>query len=220
MKAIVFDLDGTLIHSTADLQAAVNAMLAEESADALDEATVQSFVGNGLAKLVERVMEATGLDAARHVALTERTLQHYNRENGRRTTVYPGAAGCLRHLADHGHALGICTNKPAAPARHILEKLGLARYFQAIVGGDSLNVRKPDPQPLLHTLTLLEAGPADALYVGDSEVDAETATRADIPFALYTEGYRKTPVASFETVLQFADFADLQAFILDPAQVG
>ena len=212
-STIIFDLDGTLIHSVPDMHAAVNALLVEESAQPLDEATVQSFVGNGLPKLVERVIGAAGLDMARHQELSDRTLAFYNRENGARTHPYPGVSELLDGLSARGAALGICTNKPEAPAHHILEHLGLARRFPVIVGGDSLEKRKPDPEPLLHTMRALGSDAAQTLYVGDSEVDAETAERAGLPFALYTRGYRKSPSEDFETILAFDHFDELAQYL-------
>ena len=213
MKAVIFDLDGTLIHSVPDMHAAVNALLGEESAQPLDEATVQSFVGDGLAKLVERVMRASGLDMAFHEDLTARTLAHYNRENGSRTRPYPLVPETLAALKAKDFALGICTNKPAAPARDVLDHLGLLSHFDVVVGGDTLACRKPDPAPLLHVMSLLGATPEQALYVGDSEVDAATAQAANIDFALYTEGYRKTRIEDFDTVLAFDRFDKLAAFL-------
>ncbi len=208
---IVFDLDGTLIDSAPDLRAAANIMLAGEGAEPLDLPTVISFIGNGLPKLVERSMGARGIDAGEHVRLTQVTLEAYNRDPATLTTIYPGVEQALSRLKFAGHRLGMCTNKPHAPAVDILDRLGLAQYFDAVVGGDTLAVKKPDPEPLLHTLVQLGDGPA--LYVGDSEVDAETAARAGVDFALFTEGYRKTPITDLPHKLAFTHFDDLRKAI-------
>jgi phosphoglycolate phosphatase len=108
--------------------------------------------------------------------------------------------------------MGLCTNKPEAPARAILAHLGLERYFAAVVGGDTLGVTKPDPRPLAHLLAALPPGPR--LYVGDSEVDAETARAAGVQFALFTEGYRKVPVADLPHDVSFSNFKDLPAIVV------
>jgi phosphoglycolate phosphatase len=107
--------------------------------------------------------------------------------------------------------MAVCTNKPEAPAREILRLLDAEHYFEVLVGGDSLPVHKPDPAPLLECLKQLNV--ETCLYVGDSEVDAETADRAKMPMAIFTEGYRKTPVAELPHDFAFNDFAELGPYI-------
>ncbi len=208
---LIFDLDGTLIDSAPDIHAAANRMLAGEGVEPLDLPTITSFIGNGLPKLVERVMAARGMDPARHKALTQITLDHYNADATTLTRPYPGVPQALQALEAAGHRLALCTNKPEAPARAVLADLGLAGHFPVIVGGDTLAVNKPDPAPALACVEAMGGGAA--AYVGDSEVDAETAQRAGLPFYLFTEGYRKSPVAALPHKAVFADFADLPALI-------
>ena len=217
MTTIIFDLDGTLIHSTPDMTVAMNRMLAEESMKPLDGATLQGFVGDGLFKLVERVIDYVGLELARLDEIAPRVLAHYNAVNGQNTVLYPGVEECLGALAAAGHRLGICTNKPEAPARHVVEHFGLTGLFAAVVGGDTLAVRKPDAEPLLHTSALLGGTADDTIFVGDSEVDEATARNASIPFALYTQGYRKKAVADFHTALAFDDFPELTRWLAERA---
>lgn len=212
MARLVFDLDGTLIDSAGEIHAAVVRMLEEEGAPLLDYATVVSFVGNGLPHLVARVIEATGLDIARHEALTARVLWHYNDIGGAMTAPYPGVMDALTKLRARGHRLGICTNKPEAPANHIVGLL-LPGLFDVVIGGDSLSARKPDPEPLSATAKTLGDGPI--IFVGDSEVDAETAERADIPFLLFERGYRKSPVEAIRHSRSFDAFAQLPAIVED-----
>lgn len=209
--SVVFDLDGTLIHSTPDIQAAVNRMLAGEGAEPLDLATVTSFVGNGLPKLVERVIAARGLAVQDHKRLTSVTLELYEAAPADLTHPYPGVVAALRALAAAGHPMGLCTNKPEAAVRAILRALGLAEFFTSVVGGDRLATIKPDPA-MLH-LSVAELGGGPAVFVGDSEVDAATAEAARLPFALYTEGYRKSPVSALPHDVAFADFADLPGLV-------
>lgn len=211
MVAIIFDLDGTLVHSTPDIQAAVNRMLVAEGAEPLDIATVTGFVGNGLPKLVERVMEHRGLPKSDHARLAQTTLEFYSAATADLTRPYPGVVAALRSLAAAGHPLGVCTNKPEAAARAVLEALGLLGFFASVVGGDRLATTKPDPA-MLH-LSIAELGGGVAIFVGDSEVDAATAEAAGAPFALYTEGYRKTPVAELFHDATFASFADLPGVV-------
>jgi phosphoglycolate phosphatase len=211
MKAAVFDLDGTLIHSLPDIHAAVASVLQAEGLPPLDIQTVGSFVGNGLPRLVELVIEEIGVNPSRLDAMTEQVQAQYKKENGRLTRTYRGVEACLANLADQNLVMGICTNKPEEPARDIVHHLGIARYFPVIIGGDTLQHRKPDPAPLLETIARLNVSPSEAIFVGDSEVDAATAAAASVPFALYTEGYRKSQVSELPHDLVFDHFDHLPA---------
>ena len=207
MIAILFDLDGTLIDSVPDIQAAVNHVFEAEGQAGFDLATVTGFVGNGLPMLVRRAMAARSLDAAAHDRLTQAVLARYTTAGSGLTRVYPGVSAALELLQTAGHPMGICTNKPEAAARQILEELDLAQFFQSIVGGDRLSVLKPDPAPL--HLCMAELGVETALFVGDSEIDAAAAQQANLPFLLYTEGYRKSPVAALPHDASFETFSAL-----------
>ncbi|MSU90158.1 phosphoglycolate phosphatase [Rhodobacteraceae bacterium 2CG4] len=214
MNAIIFDLDGTLIDSAPDLRAAANAMLAEFGAPPLTLDEVRGFIGNGVPKLVERCLAARGIDPAVHLDAVARFSAHYDVAPAALTVLYPGARTALQVLA-RSHPLGLCTNKPEAPARKLLTHFGLETLFGAVIGGDSLPVRKPDPAPLIAARDAL--GAAAAVYVGDSEVDAETAQAAAMPFALFTGGYRKTPVSGIAHWRAFAAHDALPGLILRDA---
>jgi phosphoglycolate phosphatase len=209
MTAIVFDLDGTLIHSALDIHAAAAAMLLAEGREPLPLDTVISFIGDGMPVLVERVMGATGLSAADHARLLGDFRTRYEAEPTRLTQLYPGVREALEAFRADGIALGICTNKPEGITREILGLFGLTDVFPAVIGGDSLSVRKPDPTGLLECFRRL--GADGGLYVGDSEVDAETAERAGLPFALFTQGYRRGPAEAMRASFAFDDFARLPA---------
>ncbi|MEO3430136.1 phosphoglycolate phosphatase [Pelagibius sp. CAU 1746] len=213
--AIVFDLDGTLVDSIPDIHAAVSVFLTERGHAPLDLATITGFVGNGVPVLLERVLRAVGeaSDAETlHTALP-RFIEIYGAAPADRSKLYPGVAGALETLATAGHRLGICTNKPEAPARKMVEILGIAGFIATLTGGDTLATRKPDPAPLRHTAGRLQAAPGAIIYVGDSEVDAATAAAAGVPFVLYTEGYRKSPVTQIAHHAAFSDFAELPGLV-------
>lgn len=209
--ALIFDLDGTLIDSLPDLGAAVNRMLAGEGQPPMEAAEVRSYVGNGAPVLVARVMAARGIDTARHAALSGAMIADYTRHSTDLTRPYPGVPEALTALADAGFRLGLCTNKPAAPTRAILADLGLARFFAAVIAGDTLARRKPDAAPLRAALDALGGGAC--LYVGDSEVDATCAANAALPFALYTRGYLHGAADQITAAACFDDFADLAAIV-------
>jgi len=203
---VVFDLDGTLVDSLPGIAAAANGFLAEEGRPALPVERVAGFVGRGEDVFLERLMEAGGLDAARFCEVKPRFLEIYA-EASRGTRLFPGARAMLDGFRDAGVPLGLCTNKPSGPMRVVLEAAALDGVFDAIVAGDEVARRKPDPAPLLAVLSRL--GASFGLYVGDSEVDAETAARAGVPFALYTEGIRTRPVAELPHDHAFSDFGAL-----------
>ena len=114
-------------------------------------------------------------------------------------------------MLNANHDLGICTNKPLKPALKILKHLKLDHFFKCVTGGDNPLARKPDPRPLFKTSESIGGGPC--IYVGDSEVDAETAKRAEVPFLLFSQGYRKTPVEKIPHTFQFSSFKELPELI-------
>ncbi len=202
-RIVVFDLDGTLIDSAPDIAAAANAMLREIGREALPLQRIVSFVGNGVPKLVERCLDATGgRDEAGFRAALAIFRRVYDADPATLTRPYPGVPELLEALAGAGFALGICTNKPEAPSRAILEALGLAGRFGAVVGGDTLPVTKPDPAPLHEAVSRLGGG-----------ADEATAKAAGLPFLFFTGGYRKKPAEAFEAEFAFDRFEALAAYL-------
>jgi phosphoglycolate phosphatase len=174
----------------------------------------RSFIGEGAAVFVSRMMLARRIatTAKRHAILLEEFLEQYefSIENA---VFYPGAFEVLSTLKADGHILALCTNKPELPARAVIRHMGLEPLFDAFMAGGMIDSRKPAPDMLLHTLHSFDDGPA--LYVGDSEIDAETARRAEVPFALYAGGYRKRPVSDIHNDWVFQDFATLPGIVAE-----
>lgn len=194
-KAVVFDLDGTLVDTAGDLHLILTELMVEEGLPTPPLETMRGMIGDGAKVLLARAFAAAGVtpEAARLDALYAVFLERYTAEPCRRSTLYPGAAELLALLAEAGCGLGLCTNKPQRPSELLLESLGVAARFGAIVGGDSLPVRKPDPAHLGAVLDRLGATAADAVMVGDSRNDVITAQAAGVPCVLVSFGYTTVP---------------------------
>lgn len=210
MARIVFDLDGTLIDSVPDIHGIACAVLADEGHDPITLDQARDFVGNGAAVFVAKMRAVRGIADSEQTRLYGAFVGRYDTAV-HLTVPYPGVLQALKDLKAAGHSLGICTNKPISPCRAVLVHLGMDHYFDTMWGGDSLSVHKPDPAPLHAAFKALGGGPK--LYVGDSDVDAETGERAGVPFMLFTEGYRKLPVDGMPHTVAFDDFADLPKLV-------
>ena len=210
--SVIFDLDGTLIDSVPAIHAVSNAVLTELGFAPLSLGMIRSFVGKGVPHLVRQLLISSGEDpdGALFAHVEHALIKRYETDvDG--NVVYPGVPGALDELAARGCRLAICTNKPYAPAEAALRHVGLWERFEVVLGGDSRPTRKPDPEMLHHCHALLGGGAM--IYVGDSEVDAETAASAKARFALYTEGYRKTPVHELPHDVAFSDYKMLPAIV-------
>ncbi|WP_298491410.1 phosphoglycolate phosphatase [uncultured Maritimibacter sp.] len=207
---IVFDLDGTLVDSAPDIRAGVNSAMEARGLAPFALEDIIRFIGNGLPRLVERVAHARGVTDV--PALHLEVAAAYDAFNGALTRPYPGVRAALASLAAKGHPLGICTNKPLGATRDLLTRIALSDPFAVVIGGDSLAVRKPDPAPLAAAFDAL--GPS-GIFVGDSEVDAQTAQDLGVPFMLFTEGYRKSPTASIPHCARFSDWADVPGLVTE-----
>ncbi len=208
-QVIVFDLDGTLIHSAPDLHAAANVALQAAGREQISLAQVVSFIGNGVGMLVERALKATGPWTAE---LQDETLAafmaFYEQNTTTLTAPYAGVIRCLEELQAAGVIMGVCTNKPQAPAREICAALGLSGFFDEICGARPDLARKPDPAPLLQTIRALDGDPSRTLYVGDSAVDYRTAQNASVPFRLFSGGYLNHPLPHLRSDQIFESWAD------------
>jgi phosphoglycolate phosphatase len=177
---VAFDLDGTLADTRADLAAATNHVLRSFGLAEIPPRSVYALVGEGARRLVERALGPERAD--RIDEGVRRFLEYYGAHLLDATTLYPGVADALAALADHGVVLSVLSNKPEAMSRTVLDGLGVHGRFRAIVGGDSLPTRKPDPAGL-DSLRRLTGTSHDAmLLVGDSPIDVATAANASIDF--------------------------------------
>lgn len=200
VDAVLFDLDGTLLDTVNDLGEAANRMLADMVRPQRSIEEVHSYVGKGIPNLVRRCMtdgcEATEAEIDAAIA---RFKIHYAEVNGSRSRVYPGVVDALQALADKGLRLACVTNKAEAFTLPLIERMGIASYFSAVVSGDTLAVKKPDPAVLHHACALLGTTSDRALMIGDSANDADAARGAGMPVLLVTYGYSEgVPVDTIE----------------------
>jgi phosphoglycolate phosphatase len=201
--AILFDLDGTLIDSAADITQSVNHVRQSLGLAPLARSEVVAAVGDGLAMLLQRTVPGAGAEAI------ERYRAHHAEHCLDHTVLYPGVREGLAAIADRA-ALGVVTNKPHAFTERILRGLAVEQYFRVVVGGDGEAGRKPDPRPILHALEVLGTGPWNALMAGDSAGDVRAGLAAGTATAFVTWGFR--PLASLAELRPdhvLADFAEL-----------
>jgi phosphoglycolate phosphatase len=209
-RTVVFDLDGTLADTAADLLAAANACFRGLGhGDMLGPGdAVTAFQGGramlrlGFARLGEG--DETAVDAQYPVL-----LRAYGDAICVHTRLYPGAAEAVQALRGAGFATAICTNKPEGLARLLLDRLGVADLFGAVVGSDTLPVRKPDPVPLIEALARVGGTAARALLLGDTVTDRDTGRNAGVPVALVTFGPEGDAVARLAPEALLHRFADL-----------
>ncbi len=213
-KAIIFDLDGTLIDSAPDLRTACNKLLSKyERCEISLEETMQ-FVGNGATKLVERAFQATGeaVDKSALPGLTEEFLGFYDGHEADETQLFNGVEDTLMTLKGKGVRLALCTNKPRTPTLNLLRDLNLTDFFEVIYGGDDVAHKKPDPQMLHNALIDMGLEAKDCIMVGDSPNDIGAAKNAGMRNIAVSFGYRKVPVEDMgadHVVDRFGDITDL-----------
>src|SRR5690625_140716 len=194
-NAVLFDLDGTLVNTITDLADATNAMLEQLGLHPLSLETITSYVGKGSETLVVRALSGTADRTAPDPDLTARALelffQHYRRTNGLRSELYPGVQKGLRAFRQARVKMAVVTNKPEEFTHTLLIRKGPAHFFDAVVGGDTCERKKPDPMPLQHARRQLDVAPENALMIGDSINDTQAARAAGIPVLAVPYGYNE-----------------------------
>lgn len=191
VKAIVFDLDGTLADTAADIRGALVRALATERLPPVDLASVRLMIGGGPRLLVIRALERLCVDDDANLVarLTDRFHVEYLAQGRRLSRLYPGVSRSLERMKSAGLKLGVCSNKPDDVCHIVVDSFGLGDKLDAVLGSGTGLPRKPDPAPLLHVIEQLGASPATALYVGDSETDVRAARAAGVAVVLVSYGY-------------------------------
>lgn len=198
-RAVIFDLDGTLVDTAPDLMGATNFVLGGLGRRALAMDEVRAFVGHGARALLTRGLAATGgLPEGYDVEPDYRRFVAYYSDNiAGASAPFPGIVRLLDRLQDEGFGLGVCTNKLEGLSVQLLEALDLAKYFGSVVGPDTLGIAKPDPKPFYEAVNRLDLDSPRALMVGDSETDILTARNAGVPVIGVPFGYTPRPVEDF-----------------------
>jgi phosphoglycolate phosphatase len=214
MRTAVFDLDGTLADTAGDLIAAANATLAEAGhGTPLDSLRDRATAFAGGRAMLRAGLGRAGADEDEAEALYPRLLDRYAAALAVETRLYDGAEAALDRLAAEGWQLAVCTNKPERLARLLLEALGVAGRFVALLGADSLPWRKPDPRHLTETIARAGGEASRAALVGDTVSDREAARAAGIPCVLVGFGPEGGAVAALAPEAVVADFAELPAVL-------
>ena len=206
VRALIFDLDGTLIDSKLDLALAVNAMLAEMGREPLPHETIFGYIGQGAPKLIARALgKGATREECRHGL--EFFIQYYSIHKLDNTSLYPGVRETLDALS--GMPMAVLTNKPVGASRGILQGLGLAETFQIIYGGNSFERKKPDPMGVETILREFGAAPAQVMFVGDSEIDVQTARNAGTWVCGVTYGFGSHRLTEFPPDLLVDNLTEL-----------
>ncbi|MDH0864862.1 phosphoglycolate phosphatase [Mitsuaria sp. GD03876] len=187
--AFMIDLDGTLVDTLGDFVAVLDRVMADMALPAVSRDFVEHTIGQGSEHLIRSVLAEAGAPQERYEEAWALYQRHYEVLNGEFADVFPGVVEGLDALRALGLPMACLTNKPAAFARGLLQRKGLAGYFDRVFGGDDFERKKPDPLPLLKTCESMGSAPATTWMVGDSSNDARAARAAGCPIALVSYGY-------------------------------
>lgn len=215
-RTAVFDLDGTLVDTADDLIAAMNAVADRFDLPLLDPVEARPVAGRGGRALMRHAAAKAGREFTDDQVIVAYPpfLDAYEARIADRSRYFPGAEAAVEALLADGWRVAICTNKPERLARILMEALGGLDRFAALLGADSLPVRKPDPRHLLETVTRAGGDPGRAVMIGDTETDRKAAAAAKVPCALYAGGFSVTPIAELKPEAIFTDYAELPAIAL------
>jgi phosphoglycolate phosphatase len=214
MRTVVFDLDGTLADTSDDLLAAANACFQGlGQGDLLDARDAFTAFQGGRAMLRLGFQRLGKVDEAEVDRLYPVLLAAYGDAIDTHTRLYPGVVAALEALRQDGIALSICTNKPEGLAETLVQRLGIRPMFGALVGADTLTVRKPDPAPLIEALRRVGGSPGRALLVGDTKTDRQTGRAAAVPVALVTFGPEGRAVSRLSPEALLDHYDDLQGLV-------
>ncbi len=213
---VLFDLNGTLVDTFADLTAALGDVLSAHGRGPLDEALVRQWSGERLRSLLRLGFQATG-PTPTDLEISELLpafRDAYDRHLGERAFVYPGVARTLATLASRGVRMSLLTNKPLAPSQHLIELMEIGRFFEQTVAGDGDLARKPDPGCLVQLMHAMGGTRADTLMVGSTRIDLETARNAGVRVALVDHDPSSLTLRGMGADFVLPRFQNLTALVL------
>ena len=213
---MVFDLDGTLIDTAPDLIASLNHALSDLGFEAVDRVLMNSHVGMGGRAMIERVfaINQRRIDAEVIERQHQVFIEHYTGGIPGLSRPYPGVLDVIERASQAGFTFAICTNKPEGMAVSLITRLGLSPLFGAICGADTFPFRKPDPRHLLETIARAGGDPEQALMIGDSRTDIDTAKAAGIPVVAVDFGYTDRHVSEFEPSAVISHYDELTMAVI------
>jgi phosphoglycolate phosphatase len=199
VEALIFDLDGTLVDTAPDLLGATNHALSLVGRPAISYDMLRQFVGHGAMDLLRRGLVATGgpLDDVEVKRLHGEFLKYYGENVARESLVFPGLIALLDQAQARGLKMGVCTNKVEHLSHKLLNEIGLASYFDAVVGGDTLPIMKPDPAPYNEVARRLGVDASRTMMFGDSVTDIKTAQNVGVPVIAVSFGYTDQHVSAY-----------------------
>ncbi len=214
---IVFDLDGTLLDTHADLVESLNHTISAIGLAPVSYDDLTHLVGQGAKVMIERACKLQGepIDEAALPALLDRFIAHYSANMPGHTMPYPGVVDAMNTLKDVGCKLAVCTNKLEGLARPLLDKLGLTGHFDVITGGDTFPVRKPDAKHLLGTVELAGCDPRRTIMIGDSVNDIMVAHNAGVPSIAVPFGYSDVPVETLNPTRVITHYRELTPTLVE-----
>jgi phosphoglycolate phosphatase len=211
LKLMIFDLDGTLVDTAADLVASLDRALSLRGHPQSEPATARSWIGHGARQMIRNALEHHGVafDDTLVEDMFRDFLDHYQANMSRFSRPFPALIEALDALADNGWTFAVCSNKQERLCRQLLDELDMSHRFATISGGDTFGVSKPDPGHLLGTIEAAAGDPRRAIMVGDASTDVDAARAASVPVIGVSFGYTPVPMVELEPDLLLDSFADL-----------
>jgi phosphoglycolate phosphatase len=206
--AVVFDLDGTLMHTEPDIRRATNQALLDCGFQTLAPEQVIPNLYGPLPDILASVMQVVQAPAVAAEDIQQAYLTHYARQAHDHSVLYPGVLALLDQLLSQGHQLAVCTNKIERSAKQALERHGLSTYFTVVTGGDTTAHPKPHALPLLATIAALKVTASDCVLIGDTHVDALCASNCGVSFVFHRSGYGDDSVQQHPIAASFFDYAE------------
>ena len=208
---ILFDLDGTIVNTAPDLMAAHNHVMRKFGHSEKKLEDIKSLAGKGAWVMMQRSFKEEIKDEKTKKEMTKEFIDFYSKNIDKESVPLKGAIEFFKWAKNKNISMAVCTNKQERLAIDLLKKLDLFKFFEYVAGSDTFAFNKPDPRHLTDVVEIIGGDLKKTIMVGDSEVDVATAKAAGVPIALFTRGYRQTPVAELAPDFDFDHFKNLPA---------